>query len=324
MGASVARPRPLASGCLRRLFLERSQCFVVGLANRISHSGSGRPVANCSRSCDACSGSRSLRGRKGRGGNRGVRRWHVELQQDAQRHLLKSRGRPLVDWEPGAGRAGGALAADVGQWGPRYTIAIERKVIVGGVVALALIVAGLVWYFAVYDTAENKCSRGDLGACVVVAGQQAEASASAAAVAEASASAAAAEASVAAAQASASAETSAAAHQAAVAPKEQATCQRVGGSWGGAVCRIDYRSPGVSIRLQAERAIASVVEAECPLCHTELRIHDGRACCPCCGDSYRVGVGHLEAMRCPVHGRHCEHWQAIWSVKGIAAPQYVR
>jgi hypothetical protein len=37
---------------------------------------------------------------------------------------------------------------------------------------------------------------------------------------------------------------------------------------------------------QVERAIASVVEAECPLCKVELRIHGGRACCPCCGDGY--------------------------------------
>src|SRR6266851_2022181 len=36
---------------------------------------------------------------------------------------------------------------------------------------------------------------------------------------------------------------------------------------------------------QAERAIASVVEAECPLCKVEMQVHDGRACCPCCGDS---------------------------------------
>jgi uncharacterized Zn finger protein (UPF0148 family) len=41
-----------------------------------------------------------------------------------------------------------------------------------------------------------------------------------------------------------------------------------------------------SFSTQAERAIASVIEAECPLCKVELRIHDGRACCPCCGDSY--------------------------------------
>ena len=39
---------------------------------------------------------------------------------------------------------------------------------------------------------------------------------------------------------------------------------------------------------QAERAIASVVEAECPLCKVEMRIHYERACCPCCGDGYKA------------------------------------
>lgn len=33
-----------------------------------------------------------------------------------------------------------------------------------------------------------------------------------------------------------------------------------------------------SLKVQAERAIASVVEAECPLCKVELRVHDDRAC----------------------------------------------
>ena len=47
----------------------------------------------------------------------------------------------------------------------------------------------------------------------------------------------------------------------------------------------------------AERAIASVVEAECPLCKVELRIHDERACWPCCGDSYVVSSNRLAVMR---------------------------
>jgi hypothetical protein len=34
------------------------------------------------------------------------------------------------------------------------------------------------------------------------------------------------------------------------------------------------------LRSQAERAIASVVEAGCPLCKVEVRVHDDRACCP--------------------------------------------
>ncbi len=37
------------------------------------------------------------------------------------------------------------------------------------------------------------------------------------------------------------------------------------------------------------QSVAAVVEAECPLCKVELRVHDERVCCPCCGDSYRAG-----------------------------------
>ena len=62
---------------------------------------------------------------------------------------------------------------------------------------------------------------------------------------------------------------------------------------------------------QAERAIASVVESECPLCKVELRIHDGRACCPCCGDSYVVRSGSLDIKPCSEHARRCEHWRAV-------------
>jgi hypothetical protein len=71
-----------------------------------------------------------------------------------------------------------------------------------------------------------------------------------------------------------------------------------------------------SLAKQAERAIASVVEAECPLCKVELRIHDGRACCSCCGDSYKAGPGRLDVSRCPQHGRHCGHWEAVWALEG--------
>ncbi len=67
-----------------------------------------------------------------------------------------------------------------------------------------------------------------------------------------------------------------------------------------------------SLSIQAEQAIASVVEAECPLCKVELRVHDERACCPCCGDSYLAGLSRLEMKRCPDHGRDCEHWAAVW------------
>lgn len=63
---------------------------------------------------------------------------------------------------------------------PGNTSAIAVTAVVIGV----LLVGSLIWYFGFYDTAAGKCNRGDLGACVVVAGQQA---AQAAAVASASA-----------------------------------------------------------------------------------------------------------------------------------------
>jgi uncharacterized Zn finger protein (UPF0148 family) len=68
------------------------------------------------------------------------------------------------------------------------------------------------------------------------------------------------------------------------------------------------------LQSQAERAIASVIEAECPLCKVELRVHDGSACCPCCGDSYNAAKDRLEIRPCPEHSRRCEHWEAIWTV----------
>lgn len=48
------------------------------------------------------------------------------------------------------------------------------------VIAVVLVI-GLIWYFVFYDTAAGKCNRGDLGACLVVAGQHAAVQASAAA-----------------------------------------------------------------------------------------------------------------------------------------------
>jgi hypothetical protein len=136
---------------------------------------------------------------------------------------------------------------------PLSTSASNRRYAIAGAAGLA-VVAGVIWYFAVYDTAQNKCDRGDLGACMVVAGQQAAAQASASADAQASADAAAAQASAAAeqqqAQASASASASASAQAAADAAARAAwlarvgaTCQRVGGRWDGSACRIQYRSP---------------------------------------------------------------------------------
>ncbi|HAF18758.1 MAG TPA: hypothetical protein DCK96_03300 [Chloroflexi bacterium] len=62
----------------------------------------------------------------------------------------------------------------------------------------------------------------------------------------------------------------------------------------------------------AERAIASVIEAECPLCKVELGVHDGLACCPCCGDSYTAATDRLEIRPCREHSRRCEHWEAVW------------
>jgi hypothetical protein len=36
--------------------------------------------------------------------------------------------------------------------------------------------------------------------------------------------------------------------------------------------------------LNLSLVIGLVVDGACPPCRVELRIHDGRACCPCCGD----------------------------------------
>lgn len=72
------------------------------------------------------------------------------------------------------------------------------------------------------------------------------------------------------------------------------------------------------LKEQAMAAIGRVVERTCPLCEAELRVHAGRACCPCCGDSYLVRSNHLEVMECPAHGRHCEHWQAVWAARSTS------
>jgi hypothetical protein len=69
-------------------------------------------------------------------------------------------------------------------------------------------------------------------------------------------------------------------------------------------------------REEAEQAIGLVVEGSCPLCKVELQIHDGRACCPCCGDSYTAATDRLDVRQCNEHGRSCEHWDAIWSLRG--------
>jgi hypothetical protein len=69
----------------------------------------------------------------------------------------------------------------------------------------------------------------------------------------------------------------------------------------------------MTLRNQAERAIASVVESERPLCKVELRVHGEQARSQCCGDSYRAEPNRLEIRRCAEHGRHCEHWEAVWA-----------
>jgi hypothetical protein len=74
-------------------------------------------------------------------------------------------------------------------------------------------------------------------------------------------------------------------------------------------------SPPLDLRYEAERAIAAVVEAECPLCQVDLRVHEGRACCSCCGDSYIATTNRLEVMPCPEHGRRCEHWEAVLLIR---------
>jgi hypothetical protein len=70
-----------------------------------------------------------------------------------------------------------------------------------------------------------------------------------------------------------------------------------------------------SLRDQAERVIGLVAEGECPLCRVKVRVHDDRACCPCCGDSYRVATERLDVKECPEHGRRCQHWDAVWDAR---------
>src|SRR5712692_5948594 len=64
-----------------------------------------------------------------------------------------------------------------------------------------------------------------------------------------------------------------------------------------------------------------VSEGYCPLCKVRLAIHDGRACCPCCGDSYLTDSNNLEIRRCSLHGRDCEHWHTIWNSRAGAQVQ---
>jgi hypothetical protein len=62
-----------------------------------------------------------------------------------------------------------------------------------------------------------------------------------------------------------------------------------------------------------QQTIAHVSEGFCPLCRVALVTHDGRACCPCGGCSYRLDGNRLEMGVCDSHPpRRCEHWLTIW------------
>jgi hypothetical protein len=71
--------------------------------------------------------------------------------------------------------------------------------------------------------------------------------------------------------------------------------------------RVSVLAVPESLSQQAQAALGDVAEGICSLCQVGLRIHDGRACCPCRGDSYRAGPNRLEMRRCAEHGRDCGH-----------------
>ncbi len=66
-----------------------------------------------------------------------------------------------------------------------------------------------------------------------------------------------------------------------------------------------------SIRQDAEVSIGGVVEGACPQCRVEVTTHDGRACCPCCGDNYQASPHGLETLKA-----------AIWPLQ--ASPQLMK
>jgi hypothetical protein len=66
------------------------------------------------------------------------------------------------------------------------------------------------------------------------------------------------------------------------------------------------------LKHDVERAIASVIEAECPSCKVELGVHDGLACSPFCGDSYTAAPDRLEIRAVSRDSRRCKHWEAVW------------
>lgn len=71
-----------------------------------------------------------------------------------------------------------------------------------------------------------------------------------------------------------------------------------------------------TLRVEAERANRDVIEGGCPLCKERLVVHDELGCCPCCGDAYKASSGRLEIRKCALHGRHCQHWAAVWEARG--------
>jgi hypothetical protein len=55
--------------------------------------------------------------------------------------------------------------------------------------------------------------------------------------------------------------------------------------------------------------IADVSEGFCPLCRVRLIAHDGQACCPCGGCSYKLEGNTLELTTCQLHPPvRCQHW----------------
>jgi hypothetical protein len=62
-----------------------------------------------------------------------------------------------------------------------------------------------------------------------------------------------------------------------------------------------------------DQTLADVAEGFCPLCSVALITHDGQACCPCGGCTYRLEGDRLEMTSCDLHlPKRCEHWLAIW------------
>lgn len=72
----------------------------------------------------------------------------------------------------------------------------------------------------------------------------------------------------------------------------------------------------MTARDEVAGAIADVAEGFCPLCHVALTSHDGRACCPCGGCSYRLDAERFEMSTCDRHPSvRCEHWEAVWDAR---------